>query len=440
MAASNPADGHIGKLLAARGAPAAAQIADTIADRYLDTASLFGFDNARAARSDHRTASAAMDAALRGLTDLATEQGDLSSLHDLLLAVISPEEAKDCWDRMHAPEQLAGDIADTMFAVYDLKAGPVTYDFIQFLVLAEKFRNVSGKKRLHVLIVPGDHRGFRNHSQRDRRLDDTRKEWRLRQLVMRSCHLVPACAGVTRFHSRDAAKAFLAGLDAESSVFPPAFDIDEPVCPYLLAFIMQFAAGAPDIRSLQAPPVASGLVRRVYRELAGEKPVVAITLRQSDFQERRNSRMDQWLQFAASCRAQGLFPIFIPDTEAVLCGAPTRVDGFPVLALAALSIGFRAAAYQESWLNMLANGGPYTLCLYNARARFSMFKLLVPGIMTASSEYHMANGLVPGTQLPFAGPLQRLVWDDDSLKALEKELSYVAAQAAISGPRARALG
>jgi hypothetical protein len=52
----------------------------------------------------------------------------------------------------------------------------------------------------------------------------------------------------------------------------------------------------------------------------------------------------------------------------------------------------------------------------------------------------MANGLTPGTQLPFAGPLQRLVWDDDSLKALEKELSYVTAQAAISGPRARALG
>ena len=134
---------------------------------------------------------------------------------------------------------------------------------------------------------------------------------------------MPDCAGVTRFRSREDARAFRARLAADG-VFPPAFDLDAPVCPYLLGHVMHFAGSGPDIRALKAPPVASALVRRLYRDLAGDKPVVAITLRQSDFQPQRNSRMDQWLALAASCRERGLFPLFVPDSEAVLAGVRDR--------------------------------------------------------------------------------------------------------------------
>jgi hypothetical protein len=173
--------------------------------------------------------------------------------------------------------------------------------------------------------------------------------------------------------------------------------------------------------------VTTALVRRLLRELAGERPVVAITLRQSEFQAPRNSRLDQWLHFAAACEQHGLFPLFIPDTEALLAGRPAELGGFASLPLASLSLPVRAAVYQESWHNMLANGGPYTLCLYNPAARFSMFKLLVPGIHTASAQFHSEQGVPPGSQLPFAGPLQRWVWDDDSADVLEHELEAVMA-------------
>ena len=349
-----------------------------------------------------------------------------------MIATVPPAEARDAADRLASVLPEAD--SDTSFAFYDLQAGPVTYDFIQFLVLAEKFRKASGRKRLRVMIVPGDHRGFRNFSQRDRAMSDARKEWRLRRLVMQASFLVPDCVGVTRFPSREDARAFRARLAADG-VFPPAFDPDAPVCPYLLGHVMHFAASRPDIRALKAPPVASALVRRLYRELAGDQPVVAITLRQSDFQPQRNSRMDQWLALAASCRRRGLFPLFVPDSEAVLAGDATEAGDVPVFTLPALSIGFRAATYQECWLNMLANSGPYTLCLYNAAARFSMFKLLVPGTHTASAEFHAAHGLMPGAQLPFAGTLQRLVWADNSFEALDRELAEVMA---LAPPRSRA--
>jgi hypothetical protein len=429
-------DDVIAALLRAAAPVSATQIAEHLATSHLQTARAFGFLQASVPSSSAAN-EAELTRVLGGLADAATERGDIALLEDIIFALADPASAEAAWTRLSAPEELPPADSDTFFAVYDLNAGPLTYDFIQFLVLAERFRQAAGNPYLRLIVVPGEHEGFRDFSQRDRFLSTISKEWRLRQVVMRAAHLLPSCLGVTRFRSRDKAAAFLAKVDPEH-VFPPGFDSKTAVCPYQLAFILQFATQGRDIRTLAAPPMTTALARRVLRELAGERPVVTISLRQSEFQPPRNSRLDQWLHFATLCESRGLFPLFIPDTEALLSGRAAELGGFTSLPLAALSLPFRAAVYQESWHNMLANSGPYTLCLYNARARFSMFKLLVPGIATASAEFHAGQGLTPGMQLPFAGPLQRMVWEDDSADSLERELDAVTALAPPTGPVPRA--
>jgi hypothetical protein len=430
-------DDIVASLLRAAAPVSAAQIAGHLADHHVQTARAFGFPSAALPLSS--AASSAQDPilVLNGLAEAASEHGDVALLEDLIFALADPASAEAAWTRMSAPEGLPTVGSDTFFAVYDLNAGPLTYDFVQFLVLAERFRKAAGKPQLRLIVIPGEHEGFRNFSQRDRFLSTVSKEWRLRQLVMRAAHLLPSCAGVTRFRSRTAAASFLAKVEPDL-VFPPGFDGKSQVCPYQLAFVLQFASQGHDIRSLAAPPVTAALVRRLLRDLAGERPVVTITLRQSEFQAPRNSRLEQWLHFAGACETRGLFPLFIPDTEALLAGRTAELGGFASLPLATLSLPVRAAVYQESWHNMLANGGPYTLCLYNPLARFSMFKLLVPGIHTASAQFHSEQGVPPGSQLPFAGPLQRLVWEDDSADALERELDAVTALAPPAGPILRA--
>ena len=418
-------DDLIESLLGAGSSVSAEHVANNLAASHLETARAFGFLKACAAPAIPSPPRELPDV-LNRLADAAADYGDVALLEDLIFATADPASAEAAWTHLHAPEELAGSNGDALFAVYDLNAGPLTYDFVQFLVLAERFRLASGKPHLRLIVVPGEHEGFRNFSQRDRFLSTVSKEWRLRQLVMRAAHLVPALAGITRFRSRKSAAAFLGRVEP-GLVFPPGFDSKAPACPYHLAFVMQFATQGADIRSLAAPPLTSALVRRLLRELAGTRPVVTITLRQSEFQPARNSRLDQWLRFAGACETRGLFPLFVPDTEALLAGRDAELGGFASLPLAALSLPVRAAVYQESWHNMLANGGPYTLCLYNARARFSMFKLLVPDVHTASAAFHASQGLTPGTQLPFAGPMQRLVWEDDSLDVLERELDSVLA-------------
>lgn len=432
MVASTP-DDLIASLLGPGMPVSAKQIAEHLAVHHIEAARAFGFPQAAVPSAERPPGEPDRTLVLNGLADAASEHGDVALLEDLIFALADPASVEAAWARMHAPEEALAGADDAMLAVYDLNAGPLTYDFVQFLVLAERFRQASGKPHLRLVIVPGEHDGFRNFSQRDRFLSTASKEWRLRQLVMRAAHLLPALAGITRFRSRENAAAWL-GKALPDCIFPPGFDSAAPVAPYHLAFVMQFASQGAEIRTLAAPPITSALVRRLLREIAGERPVVTITMRQSEFQPARNSRLDQWLRFAESCERRGLFPLFIPDTEALLAGRITEFGGFASLPLAALSLPVRAAVYQEAWHNMLANGGPYTLCIYNPRARFSMFKLLVPGVVTASAEYHAGQGLMPDTQLPFAGPLQRLVWEDDSAEALEREIETVMALNPPMGP------
>lgn len=420
MTARTRLDTAVGELLANGGAQ---RVAARIAHHYLGLAAHIGV---REANSGPLEADSSGTDLLLALGDLAGEIGDAASATEFLTAAATPAESVALQDRLLSPNAaLPADLrSDTMFAFYDLDKGPLTYDFIQYLVLAERFRVAAGKRNLHVVIVPGRHEGFRNESPRDRFLNAARKEWRLRQLIVRACDLTPSCTGVTRMPNRAEAGALLARIDA-AGIFPPAYSVDAPTCPYLLPFVLQFAANGPDIRSLEAPPVVAALVRNLFDSMAGSAPVITITVRQSDFQPERNSRIDAWMEFAASARDRGFCPVFIPDTEAVLREAQAEMPGFHVFPLAALSMAFRAAAYQESWFNMMTSNGPYTLCFYNARARCSVFKLIVPGVATASARFHIHQGLQPGAQLPFAGPLQRLIWEDDSAPIIEREFAEI---------------
>lgn len=404
-------------------------LADVLAAHYLDLAHLQGLRDLPSPQPRlPRGASATQTGdILAAFGRAAIESGDLACAGELLLATGSAVEDAPMRARLHDPAAVIDSAPnpETMFAFYDLEKGPLTYDFIHYLALAEKFRAVSGRRRLCVVIVPGRQNGFRNESPRDRFMNDARKAWRLNHVLMPSCHLVPSSVGALRLRTREDARALLARL-APDAVFPVGYAVDEPICPYMLPILLQFAAAGPDIRSFRAPRMAAGLVRRLFRDRAGGARIVSITLRDSDFQPQRNSRVDDWLRIAELCRARGLFPVFVPDSEALLRGAATQLENFATLPLAAMSVAFRAAVYEESWLNLMTSNGPYALALYNARAHFSMFKLVVPEIPTATESFLRSQGIVPGAQLPFAGPDQRFVWSDDGFDEIAREIDRVA--------------
>lgn len=424
-----------GAILARHGSPAVATLFDDLTGTYLRLADLFNLnDSGLSVAPPDRPMGAATDLH-SDLATLAATWGDLNCTREhLLTATRFTSGADDLGAMAHVDQNLSPQVphTDCVYAVYDLAAGTLTYDFLHYLMQAEQFRLRAGKSRLFVMFARAPGNGFRLSSNLDHFLSHVRKRWRFANLLIPCAQLLPSCIGVRVWHDRPALAALLRELPPEC-VFPANFDIDKPICPYGMPEVLQYAGKPHDVRALQAPPLAAALTRRWLGELAGTKPVISITLRESDYQPIRNSNLEAWRGFARWCAAQGFHVVVIPDTEALLSGRAAAFEDGTMLPLAALSVAYRMAVYQESFVNMMVGNGPAGLCLYHPAARSLLFNMLHPSLHICTAEYLASQGMAPGRQIACAGPYQRIVWESDNEDALRRALTSLVA-AVLSGP------
>jgi hypothetical protein len=422
----------VADIVARHGSPSIEALATDIAGTYLRIGSMLGVCGDMVPQVSRPEAAALHS----DLAALAATIGDQNSTREHILTATRFAAAQDDVTAMMSVDaQLAAPPGDNaIYAVYDLSQGPVTYDFTHYLMLAERFRRMSGRTGLYIIFVPASGDGFRHVSPRDGFMERDRKLWRLLNLLAPCAYLIPNCVGMTICPTREDASALLRTLP-QDDVYPPYYSIETPTCPYALSKVVQQAAAGVELRAFQAPPLAANMVRHWFAEIAGTKPVVSITMRQSDFQTERNSNIGAWRQFAEFCVAQGFHPVFIPDTEALLAGTQERFDGFSVLELPALSVGYRMAIYQESFVNAMVNNGPHGLCIYHPAARSLVFKVLNPAVPTCTAAYLAAHGIRPDHQLPFSGPHQTIVWEFDDAEAIERAFTAMV-EAVLAEPQA----
>ena len=79
-------------------------------------------------------------------------------------------------------------MGQTLNAFYDLEVCPITFDFVNFLILAELEKRRRKLQNLHVTIVPGPNEGFRDD---DATFNTPNKIWRLEQVAIPACYLMP---------------------------------------------------------------------------------------------------------------------------------------------------------------------------------------------------------------------------------------------------------
>ena len=144
-----------------------------------------------------------------------------------------------------------------------------------------------------------------------------------------------------------------------------------------------------------------------------------ITLRESRNQQSRNSRLNEWVKFAETFRRD--FPIlFVRDTHA----ANWPMGKWRTFPRASVDSSIRAALYHEAFCNLAVANGPNVFCQYS-RAPYLLFKLLIadPAMRFQASEWShwRMQRLRKGEQWPWASPLQRLMWRDDTFEDIAGE-------------------
>jgi hypothetical protein len=85
------------------------------------------------------------------------------------------------------------------------------------------------------------------------------------------------------------------------------------------------------------------------------------------------------------------------------------------------------ALYERAWLNMGVNNGPMGLCWLNDQTRYITFKMVTPTVAQTTVEFNRSRGFEPNESLPFATPLQKWVWEDDTVEVIRREFQSMVA-------------
>ena len=308
---------------------------------------------------------------------------------------------------------------DVLFAFYDLKVAPVTFDFLWFLAAADLQRRRSGLNSIHVVIVPGPHNGVRRErDDYNAVVDGQTRQARVHNILVQACRVLPSCRGLTVASSRREA-AFLRSVVA-CHVFPADYEPSLPVFPGPRSCLDAARNGEPDIACLRAPVEELRVVDAWAKAHVGSRRVVVITLRRYSYMPARNSNLPAWVAFAQGLDASRYCPVFVPDTNDTIEGLPKEPRDFVVFPEAAWNIPLRMALYERAFMNLGVNNGPMGLAWLNARVCYATLKIESPGVPQSSLEFIQSFGFEPGKSLPFATPLQEWVWEDDTEEAITK--------------------
>ncbi len=288
-----------------------------------------------------------------------------------------------------------------MNALYDLEAGPITFDSAVFFALAEAQRVFFKEDGIRVLIAPARGGGFRMKSKRDRIFDDARKAWRLWNVVVPMARLLPSVSGVSVLTGREEIG------DLGKTRFPSGWSEERPTCFYQMVIAKAAHAAGMKLQSFRASDAA----RRWADALDGR--IVTITLRESDYQPGRNSDLAEWRKVAGDLSSRGYRVIVVPDTEAVMAGRYSTLDCETSLP-AAFNLDLRCALYERAALNLHVSGGPAALGLFNRNIAQATFRMVNTDYQTTSPAWLAHIGLPVGSELPWLQPWQRTVWADDT--------------------------
>ena len=309
---------------------------------------------------------------------------------------------------------------DILYAFYDLKVEPITFDFLWFLTGADLERRKRGLEQIHVVIVPGPVEGLRTEDpQYEIDVPQEARRWRIHNILLGATTLLPCCTSVTLAGSRIEASNIRS--QAGSNVYPPVYETALPSAHHPNDSLRLAKEGIRPIGVLRATSQGLRYIDQWILVHGKDKRLLAITIRDYAFGAARNSNLKAWADFVRQLDQNLWLPVFVLDTERTLDKLPNQIQGVSVFREVSWNLGLRMAFYQRAWLNLGVNNGPMALCWLNDLTRYLTFKIVTPSVSQTTLAFNLSRGFEAYESLPFASPFQKWIWEDDALSVICRE-------------------
>lgn len=248
------------------------------------------------------------------------------------------------------------------WALYDLRIGPPSFDFLTFLVLA-KYHGANA-----VWIVPGLNAAklaWYEKAEQDKRVESI---------------VIPAC----KLYGMEYKIAPLSGRPRDWDIAWPPYAMSGKALHngYMLGWLKSIREPEPFMPSVEAIKRAEPARGRIV-----------VHLRKTRYQDSRNSGPD-WERWAKDHDAY-----IVPDE-------PMPLDD-------------RVALHEVAKLNMGVNSGPMVLSEYSTHRPYITLKMLA-GEISTNVDFYAWQGWFHGEQFPWARSNQMLVWNKtDDYQSIE---------------------
>lgn len=274
-------------------------------------------------------------------------------------------------------------------AVYDLMVSPPTFDFVSFLLEAERARREGGFARVDVVFQPGPMNGFRYDKLPP---DQATREGMLHRVCVSLCRCLPSVRNVRVLKARE---------HIQGEVFPVGYHVEDNPKNHYGTWCFKHS-----ISAFKATESAKRLA-------AAYGKYITITLRQSKAWNERNSSVGEWVKVAEWLQTAGYRVVFIPGEFGEGPAGFTSCDS------ALLDVDLRIALYEGAMLNLGSNSGPFAV-LFGMEAPYLLFKPCVKGSVLAGDEFLAKNGFTDGDQFSENG---KTVWADDDAETIIREVN-----------------
>lgn len=301
---------------------------------------------------------------------------------------------------------------DAVVAYYDLKRAPITFDFCHFIVSAAAYAAALHRPGFDLVLIAD---GFRNVTLRERSYSLMERQWRLWNLIIELTKIVPQIQNLSIARR---------GVSTRSlNAYPPDFHpLGSSRIPYGTDTVRKFHGMGVDVRIFQPSQYALLAADRLIGNAGGK--AVTITLRKASFDPARDSRIEEWHEFAKILTARGYQPIIIPDQDDALGERSINRFHWQVIDVAAMSVDLRLAIYSRAAMNYVTSGGMVGLFMYT-KVPFMWYSVLVDDSHVGTLDYYRSQGLEHGQKFPWLGDNQSMVWEPDTLANLEASLERI---------------
>ena|SRR3990167_8975223 len=308
-------------------------------------------------------------------------------------------------------------VNDALLLIYDLSVEPVTYNFIFPLVIAGYQAQKKKLPYVDVLLIKGDHHNLREEeADYEASCSVQARHWRVQSILFGSMHLLPNFRHLFYVNQQEARDY----LQRYPHRYPKYYTLTAPV----VYFPREVLVSDPRIRCLRADEQSLHMMHQWLNIRSRGRSVITITLRQSSYCPDRNSHIAQWLDFAKSLDASKYYVVFVPDTETYASYLQSCLDGFDCCTEACISVLLRMALYELSLLCLGINNGPMSLCWFNEKCNYRMFKIVTESVAQTTQKVLLQNGLVFGKNPAFAREKDQLwVWCDDESSVINSMVS-----------------